>query len=118
VAIWPSRSSKSSSNKHIGQSKKVGNIRPYHCVEVDMPYDACEEVLKLHSVRFLPAEAPILPLSGCDQHCTCKYKHHNDRRQGERRDVFSASGIHFSGGGNRRLGDDRRHSAHNHISLR
>ena len=117
MAIWSSLLRKSRSNKHIGQSKTVGNISPYHCVEVDMPYDACEEVLKLHGVRFLSAEAPILPLPGCDQHCTCKFKHHNDRRKDNRRDAFSSSGIHFSGGKNRRIGDDRRHGAHSHVSL-
>jgi len=119
MAIWSSRSSKKSSNKFTGQSKTVAKdtISPYHCVEVKMPYDACEEVLKLHGKRFLSAEAPILPLPECDQNCSCKFKHHNDRRQDDRRDSFSPSGIHFSGEKNRRIGGDRRHSSQTHISM-
>ena len=96
--------------KILGRSKSVAKstISPYHCVEVKMPYDACEEVLKLHGKRFLSADAPMLPVSGCDQNCSCKFKHHSDRRQDDRRDSFSPSGIHFSGEKNRRLGGDRR----------
>ncbi|MBT8113591.1 MAG: hypothetical protein KJO47_07915 [Gammaproteobacteria bacterium] len=92
-------------------------ISPYHCVEVKMPYDACEEVLKLHGKRFLSAEAPMLPVPGCDQHCSCKFKHYNDRRLDDRRDAFSSSGIHFSGENNRRLGGDRRHSSQSHVNV-
>ena len=85
-----------------------------------MPYDACEQVLKLHGKRFLSAEAPVLPLPGCDQNCSCKFKHYNDRRQDERRDSFSPSGIHYSDYKNRRIGGDRRRSSarnQTHISL-
>jgi len=119
MAIWSSHSSKKSSNKNTGQIKPEvkSTISPYHCVEVKMPYDACEEVLKLHGKRFLSAEAPMLPVSGCDQHCSCKFKHHNDRRLEDRRDAFSPSGIHFSGEKNRRLGGDRRHSSRNHVNI-
>ncbi|MGH1536491.1 MAG: hypothetical protein ACRBDX_00330 [Gammaproteobacteria bacterium] len=112
MAIWSSRSNKKSSKKSIGPSKvKVvakSAFNPYHCVELKISYDACEEVLALHGKRFLSAEAPILPLQGCNQQCTCKFKHHDDRRQDDRRDAFSSSGIHFSGEKNRRLGGDRR----------
>ncbi|NNC68452.1 MAG: hypothetical protein HKN83_10515 [Gammaproteobacteria bacterium] len=119
MAIWFSRSSKKSSDNYTGQFKTVvkSTISPYHCVEVKMPYDACEEVLKLHGKRFLSAEAPMLPVPGCDQHCSCKFKHYNDRRLDDRRDAFSSSGIHFSGENNRRLGVDRRHSSQSHVSV-
>jgi len=76
-----------------------------------MPYNACEKVLELHGKRFLSAEAPVLPLPGCEQYCKCKFKHHNDRRQDDRRDAFSSSGIHFSGEKNRRLDGDRRRNS-------
>lgn len=114
MAIWLSRSKKNSQ-----QPKAVvkSPISPYHCVEVNMSYDACEEVLELHGKRFLSAEAPLLPLPSCGQYCKCKFKHHNDRRQDDRRDSFSSSGIHFSGENNRRLGGDRRHSTQRHLSL-
>ena len=113
MAIWSSGSNKKSPKS---ATRTKSSISPYHGVEVKMPYDACEEVLKLHGKRYLSANAPILPLSGCDQHCTCKFKHHNDRRQEDRRDSFSSSGIHFNGEKNRRLGGDRRHSSR-HLNL-
>ncbi len=114
MAIWSSGSNK----KNLRSKVVVKNtISPYHCVEVRMPYDACEKVLELHGKRFLSAEAPLLPLPGCDQYCKCTFKHHNDRRQDDRRDSFSSSGIHFSGEKNRRLGGDRRHSTQRHLGL-
>ena len=114
MAIWSSRS-----NKKTTQPKAVSKNTnsPYHCVELKMSYDACEEALKLHGKRFLPTEAPNFPLPGCDQNCSCKYKHHSDRRQDDRRDSFSPSGIHFSGDKNRRIGGDRRRSSQTHISM-
>lgn len=119
MSIWSSRLSKKRSGKSTAQSSFVAKsiISPYHCVEVNMSYDACEEVLKLHGKRFLSAEAPMLPVPGCDQNCSCKFKHHNDRRIDDRRDSFSPSGIHFSGEKNRRLGGDRRHGSQRHVSL-
>lgn len=113
MAIWSKRSNKKaqmSNQASKKSSKTAGN--PYHCVELKMPYSACEAVLKLHGKRFLSAEAPQLPLPDCDQHCQCKFKHHNDRRSAEdRRDGFSPGGIHFDGDKNRRLGNDRRRRA-------
>lgn len=117
MAIWSSRSNKNRLEKNKLKSKSVvkKTISPYHCVEVKMSYDACEEVLKIHGKRYLSAEAPLLPLPGCNQSCGCKFKHHNDRRLDDRRDSFSASGIHFSGQKNRRLGGDRRHRVQKRI---
>lgn len=116
MAIWSSRSNK---NTRQPKAKAVvkNSISPYHCVEVKTSYDACEKVLELHGMRFLSAEAPLLPLPGCDQYCQCKFKHHNDRRLDDRRDSFSSSGIHFSDEKNRRLGGDRRHSSQTHIHV-
>ena len=119
MAIWSSHSNKKSISQSNAKVTSKNTISPYHCVELKMPYDACEEVLKLHGKRFLSADAPVLPLTGCDQNCSCKFKHHNDRRQDDRRDSFSPSGIHFSGDKNRRIGGDRRRSPHSqtHISI-
>lgn len=123
MAIWPSRSNKKSAKNKAGQSKAKATskktINPYHCVELKMPHDACKEVQKLYGKRFLSAEAPVLPLPGCDQNCRCKFKHHNDRREDDRRDSFSPGGIHFSGDKNRRAGIDRRRSSRTqrHISI-
>lgn len=106
MAIWSSRSKKNVGDKSA--KKTASNISPYHCVEVKIPYDACEAVMQLHGVRYLSAEAPNLPLPACDQNCSCTFKHYDDRRVEERRDAFDSSGIHFSGTKNRRLGRDRR----------
>ena len=58
----------------------------FHCVETHHHGKCCEAVKALHGKRFLSAEAPILPIKGCDQaHCECDYVHHNDRRADNRR---------------------------------
>ena len=111
MAIWSSRAKKNNSSKHSNnKTVSKSSVSPYHCVEVKMSYSACDEVLQLHGKRYLSAEAPVLPVAGCDKNCTCKFKHYEDRRQDDRRDAFSASGIHFSGEKNRRMGGDRRQS--------
>lgn len=124
MAIWSSRSNKKTgqskiSSKASSKAASKNTISPYHCVELKIPYDACEQVLELHGKRFLSAEAPQLPLPGCDQNCSCRFKHHDDRRQDDRRDSFSPSGIHFSDDKNRRISGDRRRKsrAQTHISL-
>ncbi len=107
MAFWSSRSKKNVGSKSAKQTKP--QVNPYHCVEVKIPYDACEAVMQLEGKRYLSADAPILPLPACNQNCKCKFKHHNDRRRKEdRRDAFDSSGIHFSGAKNRRMGQDRR----------
>lgn len=118
MALWSSRSNKRVKKKtnKPAQNTKPGN-NPYHCVAVKIPYDACEAVMQLHGKRFLSAEAPQLPLAGCDQHCECTFKHYDDRRQEDRRDAFNSSGIHYSGEKNRRLGSDRRRIEKNSFYL-
>jgi hypothetical protein len=59
----------------------------FHCVETHYHAHCCEAVKELHGKRFLSAEAPALPITGCDQaHCHCDYIHHEDRRVEVRRD--------------------------------
>jgi len=109
MAIWPLGSKKKRQDKSSVRSKVVAKAtNPYHSVELNIPYDACEEVMKLHGKRFLSAQAPMVPLPSCNQKCTCKFKHHSDRRDDDRRNAFSSGGIHYSGEKNRRLGGDRR----------
>ena len=106
-----SRSNKKSKARTITKPK----VSAYHCVELVIPYDACDAAMELHGKRFLSAEAPTLPLPGCGQTCGCRFKHHNDRRHEERRDPFSSSALHsiYAENKNRRLGGDRRHSVTN-----
>lgn len=61
---------------------------PWHCVSVRPSRPACAAVLRLRDLRFLPAEAPIFPVSECDvPRCDCRYEHHADRRHRQRRKV-------------------------------
>jgi len=49
---------------------------------------ACAAARDLQGKRFLSAEAPLVPLPGCDaEDCRCRYQHHDDRRNpdGDRR---------------------------------
>ena len=118
MAIWSSRSNKRAKNEANKSALNTkASINPYHCVAVKIPYDACEAVMQLHGKRFLSVEAPQLPLASCNQHCKCTFKHYEDRRQEDRRDAFNASGIHFSGEKNRRLGSDRRNQKANNVYL-
>jgi hypothetical protein len=61
----------------------------YHCVSIVGGPRACAAVKALASQRLLSAEAPRLPVEGCDHpaDCACKFMHHDDRRAGPRRAV-------------------------------
>jgi hypothetical protein len=94
-----------------GLNRKLS--RKFHGVSIKPCAQSCSAVEGLSGQRFLPGEAPALPLPGCDQsHCQCAYSHHGDRR--DREDRRSGWGT-FGGftpsipGGNRRGGGrDRR----------
>lgn len=110
MAIWSSISNKKKPDLGVSKPK----VSRFHCVELVVPYeayDACDAAMYQHGKRYLSVEAPMIPLAECDQkNCRCRFKHHDDRRHGQRRDPFSASGIHtlYSERQNRRLGGDRR----------
>lgn len=79
-------------------------INPYHAVSIAPGLFVCSEAKKLAGVRFLSREAPTLPFKNCDsEECRCRYQHHEDRRQTERRhrDMWD-SGRHW-------MGQERRH---------
>ena len=60
----------------------------FHAVSLKLRSDACGAAKALESQRFLPKDAPMLPLNDCDNpNCQCKYEHHDDRRAGPRRDA-------------------------------
>jgi len=59
---------------------------PYHAVSVVPGLFVCAESKKIEGVRFLSKEAPTLPFKNCDsEQCRCRYQHHSDRRQADRR---------------------------------
>lgn len=87
----------------------------YHCVEVHGGHPACETVKRLDGNRFLPDEAPGLPMPGCNaQTCTCRYVHHEDRREDDRRNAYRQWSIDLPDiDGERRDRNDRRKSSEN-----
>ena len=82
---------------HIVRSKRskarpvvrAASPKTYHCVEVRSGDSACEAIRQLEGIRYLPDQAPLLPVSGCSaQKCTCQYVHYDDRRDDDRRNPF------------------------------
>ena len=85
----------------------------FHAVSIKPGSYACSAANEIAGQRFLAAEAPNLPLPGCDAaECECHFTHHNDRRTGkDRRSPFTSGGIAAATGtfaGERRKGEDRR----------
>lgn len=69
----------------------VESSADYRAVSVQCKSDACDAAKALGSKRFLLAEAPSLPLPGCNcAHCQCSYAHHADRRS----DTDDRRGVH------------------------
>jgi hypothetical protein len=83
---------------------------PFHAVSVQSPLNVCEAARAFDGERFLAADAPTLPLAGCKAAvCTCRYAHHDDRREGPRRsaDVTRRTNEFFGGQERRRAGGRR-----------
>ena len=77
---------KGSHHKQNHQKQPATQHSNFHCVETHHHSQCCQAVKELHGKRFLSAEAPILPVQGCDQaNCACDYIHHEDRRVEVRR---------------------------------
>ena len=85
----------------------------YHAVSIKPGAYACSAANDIAGQRSLAAEAPSLPLPGCNAaECECHFTHHNDRRTGkDRRSPFTSGGVAAATGtfaGERRKGEDRR----------
>jgi hypothetical protein len=82
---------------------------PYHAVSIIPGVDACEAAQRFTRHRFLSRNAPKLPLPACDaQRCTCRFKHHKDRRGGpRRRGEVGMMQAHWNGPERRRTGGRR-----------
>jgi hypothetical protein len=58
----------------------------WHAVTIAGTADACAAAIACKDKRYLSAEAPRLPLPGCDAKvCDCRYAHYDDRRRAPRR---------------------------------
>jgi hypothetical protein len=66
----------------------------FHAVSICMDPSPCHAVRELAGQRILSGEAPVLPLSDCDQaDCSCRFEHYTDRRaEQNRRDALVALG--------------------------
>jgi hypothetical protein len=61
-------------------------LNPYHSVSITAGTAACAAARECAGRRWLSADAPKLPLEGCRaSECTCRFRHHDDRRIGSRR---------------------------------
>jgi hypothetical protein len=89
-------------------SKIAAKPQPWHAVSIDSKPLSCAAAHALLENRYLPKEAPALPLSDCTKgaRCPCTYRHHKDRRVTPRRyDAFSASTTEKREGPGRRKDD-------------
>jgi hypothetical protein len=73
----------------VRRKPAAGHVRdtnPYHAVSILPGKNACDAVFRFSGRRYLSRQAPRLPLPACDAfNCTCRFKHHKDRRAGPRR---------------------------------
>jgi len=111
LALWLRYGAK---RQHTSAARVQDRKRPadnYRCVEIRYLSDACEAVKQFGPKRFLPGEAPDIPVPGCDAaKCACRYVHHADRRHMGRRGPIAYQPP-SSAGGERRIKRDRRRPA-------
>jgi hypothetical protein len=65
------------------QATALATLRtPWRAVSIVSSAACCATAIGLLGTRFLPKEAPRLPLKGClmGSDCRCSYQHHEDRR--------------------------------------
>lgn len=81
----------------------------WHAVAIVPGPGHCKAAEAAKGRRFLSAEAPLLPLRECDvAACTCKYRHHEDRRGPPRRSEETGGGLRTRDGTDRRNNRGRR----------
>lgn len=92
-------------------TRRMPRAPSYEAVSVRPCLEACRAAWDQQKVRYLAAEAPELPLSGCDvDKCVCRYVHHEDRRGTEERrdEVGQFAGINPRSGKKERRSDGDR----------
>ena len=109
----PRRDPSRHSSKHAQAQRPIAHEKNrYHAVSIRPSLCACPAAWKIQDQSFLSTEAPNLPLAACDQvNCSCRYRHYNDRRDGEdRRTRWGRTGglLPHSGQNDCRTGRDRR----------
>lgn len=109
----PPRNPSRSSSKYAQAQRHVAHAKnQYHAVSIRPSLYACPAAWKMQDQSFLSNDAPTLPLAACDQEtCTCRYRHYDDRRDGEdRRNRLGRTGglLPHSGQDDCRTGRERR----------
>src|SRR5579862_3975309 len=70
------------------ESSKPVKKQAWHAVSIVRGRQACGAVAELSGRKWLSAEAPQLPIKGCDaKQCDCRYRHYDDRRSADRRET-------------------------------
>ena len=85
-----------------------GRTARFACVEIKVTADSCAAARAMVGDSILAADAPALPLQGCDRQCQCAFIKRPDRRQDVRR--WSDEGIAatlYAADERRRRGDRR-----------
>ena len=84
---------------------------PFAAVAICSGEESCDAAKEITGVRYLSADAPLIPLKECDRPrlCACRYDHFSDRRIAPRREADGAMPPnHRSFGVDRRVMRDRR----------
>ena len=71
----------------LAPSARPAAKEPWHAVGVVGGTMACAPILRIKGKRYLPADAPPIPLPDCTSpwRCKCVYRHYSDRRAAPRR---------------------------------
>jgi len=69
------------------ESNKAVKKQAWHSVSIIRGRQPCAAVVQLNGQKWLSAQAPQLPIKGCDKQCECRYRHHDDRRSADRRET-------------------------------
>ena len=77
----------SEARKSGPETGKAVKKEAWHSVSIIRGRQACAAVVQLNGQKWLSAQAPQLPIKGCDKQCECRYRHHADRRSADRRET-------------------------------
>jgi len=90
IILWFFFFKNKKASKKWAKNKIAEKHGEFHCISIHHNSVACDAVKALDGKRILSAEAPELPLPGCDVvKCQCKFHHHEERRDGERRGAYN-----------------------------
>jgi hypothetical protein len=105
------RQSAASLKTDVSDKKGAPPAPSYKAKTLRIGSGACQQALNIRDKAFLAAEAPKLPLPGCNRTCFCEYSDKDDRRSGSDRRYPSADIMDIPGAQQReeqRLKKDRR----------